>query len=428
LFGWEEPVSEAKSYEISKRLVWEAYKRVKRNRGAAGVDGESLAQFETDLKNNLYKIWNRMASGSYFPPPVRLVEIPKDSGGMRPLGIPTVADRVAQAVVKLVLEPGVEAIFHPDSYGYRPGKSAIQAVGVARERCWAADWVIDLDIKGFFDSMPHDLVERAVARHTEESWVRLYVARWLRAPIERADGTVAPRTKGTPQGGVISPLLANLFLHYAFDVWMHRTYPLMLFERYADDVIVHCRSEEEARTVLAAIRDRFVACGLELHPTKTRIVYCKDDRRRGNFEHISFDFLSYTFRPREARGRRGKRFIGFLPAISTDAAKAIRATMRDWRWPATKTTLELHDLARFSNPIVRGWLEYYGQFYRSRCVGVLSHLNVLLVQWVRRKYKRFRYRVWAAVRWLGRRAQQEPSLFVLWQLGVRPLTERVRAG
>ena len=413
-------MSDAKSYHIPKRLVWEAYKRVKRNRGAAGVDGESLAQFEKDLANNLYKIWNRMASGSYVPPPVRLVEIPKDSGGMRPLGIPTVADRVAQAVVKGMLEPGVEPIFHPDSYGYRPGRSAIQAVGVARKRCWAADWVIDLDIKGFFDSIPHDLVERAVARHTEEPWVRLYVARWLRAPLERPDGTLEPRTKGTPQGGVISPLLANLFLHYAFDMWMRRTYPLVLFERYADDVIVHCRSEEEARTVLAAIRERLGACGLELHPTKTRLVYCKDDRRPGDFEHISFDFLSYTFRPREARGHRGKRFVGFLPAISPVAAKAIRATMRDWQWPATKTTLELVDLARLSNPIVRGWLEYFGQFYRSRCVGVLSHLNVLLVQWVRRKYKRFRYRVRAAVRWLGRRAQQEPSLFVLWQLGVRP--------
>lgn len=421
-------MSEAKSYDIPKRLVWQAYKRVKRNRGAAGVDGASLAQFERDLQNNLYKIWNRMASGSYFPPPVRLVEIPKDSGGTRPLGIPTVADRIAQAVVKQILEPVVEPLFHPDSYGYRPGKSALQAVGVARERCWAFDWVIDLDIKGFFDSIPHELVERAVARHTELSWVRLYVARWLRAPLERPDGTREPRANGTPQGGVISPLLANLFLHYAFDLWMRRTYPLTRFERYADDVLVHCRSEEEARAVLAAIRDRLAACGLELHPTKTRIVYCKDDQRPGDFEHISFEFLGYTFRPREARGRRGKRFIGFLPAISPDAAQAIRATMREWRWPATRVTLELVDLARFSNPIVQGWLNYYGQFYRSRCVLVLSHLNVLLVQWVCRKYKRFRYRVRAAVRWLARRAQQDPSLFVLWRLGVRPLTERARAG
>lgn len=417
---WEEPVSEAKPYDIPKHLVWQAYQRVKANRGAAGVDRESLAMFEQDLRNNLYKIWNRMSSGSYFPPPVRLVEIPKDSGGMRPLGIPTVADRVAQTVVKLVFEPVVEPVFHPDSYGYRPGKSAIQAVGVARKRCWATDWVIDLDIKGFFDAIPHDLVERAVARHTNLPWIRLYVARWLCAPVQRPDGTVEQRTKGTPQGGVISPLLANLFLHYGFDVWMRRTYAALQFERYADDVIVHCRSEAEARTVLAAIRSRLAACGLELHPMKTRIVYCKDDKRTGNFEHLTFDFLGYTFRPRVAKNRWGKRFLGFLPAISPQAVKAIRATMRVWRLPSRRSTQELVDVARFTNPVVRGWLNYYGQFYRSRCVAVLTHLNDLLVQWVRRKYTRFRYRGRAARRWLGRIAQQEPMLFVLWQLGIKP--------
>ena len=238
---------EAKPYVIPKQLVWDAYQRVKANRGAAGVDGESLAAFEEDLKNNLYKVWNRMSSGSYFPPPVRLVEIEKESGGTRPLGIPTVADRVAQTVVKMVLEPVVDLHFHPNSYGYRPGKSALDAVGVARKRCWDADWVIDLDIKGFFDSIPHDLVERAVARHTDIPWVRLYIARWLRAPVQRPDGTLEERTKGTPQGGVISPLLANLFLHYAFDCWMQRTFPRVHFERYADDAIVHCGSERQAR-------------------------------------------------------------------------------------------------------------------------------------------------------------------------------------
>jgi RNA-directed DNA polymerase len=231
---WEEPMPEAKPYVIPKQLVWEAYQRVKANRGAAGVDGESLAAFEKDLKNNLYKVWNRMSSGSYFPPPVRLVEIPKDNGGKRPLGIPTVADRVAQTVVKMVLEPLVEPMFHPDSYGYRPGKSALDAVSMARQRCWDADWVIDLDIKAFFDSIPHDLVERAVAHHTDSPWVRLYIARWLRAPVQRADGTLEQRVRGTPQGGVVSPLLANLFLHYAFDLWMRRKFPQVQFERYAD--------------------------------------------------------------------------------------------------------------------------------------------------------------------------------------------------
>ena len=417
---WEEPVLEAKPYVIPKQLVWEAYRRVTANQGAAGVDGETLATFEKDLKGNLYKVWNRMSSGSYFPPAVRLVEIPKGSGGTRPLGIPTVADRVAQTVVKMVLEPIVEPVFHADSYGYRPGKSALDAVGVTRKRCWRADWVIDLDIKSFFDSLDHDLVERAVAHHTDLPWVRLYIARWLRAPLRRPDGTDEQRTKGTPQGGVISPLLANLFLHYAFDAWMVRTFPAVQFARYADDAIVHCRSERHAKQVLDAIRDRFKECGLELHPTKTRVVYCKDDDRRGNGEHASFDFLGYTFQPRRAKNRSGKHFVSFLPAISTKAAKAIRRTIREWRMAATRNNQRLEDLARLVNPSVRGWDNYYGRFYRSKLVQVLRHLNVALAKWAQRKYKRFRRRERASMHWLGRIAQRDPKLMVLWQLGVKP--------
>jgi group II intron reverse transcriptase/maturase len=411
---------EAKPYVIPKQLVWEAYRRVKANRGAAGVDGESLAAFEKDLKGNLYKVWNRMSSGSYVPPPVRLVEIKKDNGGKRPLGIPTVADRVAQTVVKMVLEPAVEPRFHPDSYGYRPGKSALDAVGVTRKRCWDADWVIDLDIKAFFDSLDHELVERAVAHHTDNPWVRLYIARWLRAPVQRPDGTLELRTRGTPQGGVVSPLLANLFLHYAFDLWMRRSYPSVPFERYADDAIVHCRSRRQAEAVRDAIRDRFRQCGLELHPTKTRIVYCKDDDRRGEHEHVAFDFLGYTFQPRRAKNHRGKFFVSFLPAISTTAAKAIRKTIRDWRLAYSWSNQRLEDLARLVNPVVRGWMNYYGRFYRSRCVQVLRHLNEALAAWVRRKYARLRRRERASVHWLGRIARRDPNLFVLWQLGIRP--------
>lgn len=417
---WEEPVSEAKPYSIPKQLVWKAYQRVKANRGAAGVDGESLVAFEKDLKANLYKIWNRMSSGSYIPPPVRLVEIPKGNGGVRPLGIPTVADRVAQTVVKMVLEPKVEPKFHQDSYGYRPGRSALDAVGMARKRCWEADWVIDLDIKAFFDSLDHDLVERAVAHHTDIPWVRLYVGRWLRAPLQRMDGTLEPRTKGTPQGGVISPLLANLFLHYAFDLWMQRNHPSIAFERYADDAVVHCKSRGEAELVLAAIRDRFAQCGLELHPVKTRIVYCKDDDRRGEHEQISFDFLGYTFQPRRAKNRWGKFFVSFLPAISTKAAKTIRATIREWRMASHRNNQHLEDLARLVNPTVRGWINYYGRFYRSKCVLVLRHLNEVLATWARRKFKRLRRRERASMHWLGRIARREPNLFVHWQLGVRP--------
>jgi len=411
---------EAKPYAIPKQLVWDAYQRVKANRGAAGVDGESLTAFEKDLKGNLYKVWNRMSSGSYFPPPVRLVEIPKDNGGTRPLGIPTVADRVAQTVVKMVLEPVVDTQFHPDSYGYRPGKSALDAVGTARKRCWDADWVIDLDIKGFFDSIPHDLVERAVAHHTDIPWVRLYIARWLRAPVQRPDGTLDERTKGTPQGGVISPLLANLFLHYAFDRWMQRTFPPVQFERYADDAIVHCRSERQARVVLDAIRGRFVQCGLELHPTKTRIVYCKDADRPRQYEHVAFDFLGYTFQPRRAKNRWGKFFVSFLPAMSAKAAKRVRATIREWRMASTRNNQRLEDLARTVNPVVRGWMNYYGRYYRSKCVQVLRHLNEALAAWARRKYKRFRRRERASMHWLGRIARRDPNLFVLWQLGVKP--------
>lgn len=413
-------MAEAKPFKIPKRLVWEAYQRVRANRGAAGVDGVSLAAFEKDLKGNLYKVWNRMSSGSYYPPPVRLVEIPKGGGGTRPLGIPTIADRVAQTVVKMVLEPEVEPIFHPGSYGYRPGRCALDAVGVARKRCWEFDWVIDLDIEAFFDSIPHDLIERAVAHHTDLAWVRLYVGRWLRAPVQHPDGTLEERGKGTPQGAVASPLLANLFLHYAFDYWMQRRYPSIRFERYADDVVVHCRSEGEAQVVLEAIRGRLAECGLKLNDAKTKVVYCKDDDRKGRYERIKFDFLGYTFQPRRAKNRWGGYFVSFLPAISAKAAKAIRRTIRDWRMASTRNNQKLEDLARLSNPAVRGWMNYYGRFYRSKCVQVLRHLNKALARWARWKYRRFRRRERASMYWLGRIARRDPSLFVLWQLGVRP--------
>ena len=211
-----------KPFDIPKRLVWEAYRKVAANKGAAGVDGQSITEFEEDLKGNLFKLWNRLSSGSYFPPPVRGVEIPKSSGGTRMLGVPTVADRIAQTVVCMVLEPAAEPVFHPDSYGYRPGRSALHAVARARRRCWENDWVIDMDIRAFFDTVPWDLVLRAVKHHSREPWVLLYVKRWLEAPLQLPDGTISERTMGTPQGSAISPLLANLFMHYAFDAWMAR--------------------------------------------------------------------------------------------------------------------------------------------------------------------------------------------------------------
>ena len=342
-----------KSFEISKRAVWEAWLRVKANKGAAGVDEQSITEFERDLKGNLYKLWNRLSSGSYFPPPVRAVEIPKRDGSPRMLGVPTVADRIAQTVVRGYLEPGVEPIFHPDSYGYRPGRSALDAVGVCRERCWRLDWVLDLDLKSFFDSVPHDLVLKAVARHTDRRWVLLYVERWLKSPLQLEDGSLVERDRGTPQGSAISPLLANMFLHYAFDAWMAREHRLVLFERYCDDVIVHARSEQHARELRAAIASRLAECGLELNEQKTRIVYCKDWARRGSHEHERFDFLGYTFRPRLSRSKSGGQFVNFLPAVADDARKRSGREIRRWRlhrWSG-KT---LANLARSINVIVQG--------------------------------------------------------------------------
>ena len=354
-------MSEAKPFSISKWEIWEAYKRVKANQGAAGVDEETIADFEKNLKGNLYKIWNRMSSGSYFPPPVRTVKIPKANGGERKLGIPTVSDRIAQQVVKSRLEPAVDPLFHPDSYGYRPGKSALDAVGQARQRCWRYDWIVDLDIKGFFDNIRQDLLIRAVKKHAKEQWMVLYIERWLKAPVQEEDGQLVPREKGTPQGGVISPLLANLFLHYAFDRWMSVKYPQNPFERFADDAIVHCRTEKEAQEIRAAIAVRLKECGLELHPEKTKIVYCKDDDRRRRYEHEKFDFLGYEFRPRRSKNRNGKVFLNFSPAISTAAAKAIRDTIRGLKIP-TCSNKALEELSRLYNPMIRGWLQYYGWF------------------------------------------------------------------
>lgn len=416
----EEPRRRAKPFEISKHVVWEAFQRVEANQGAAGVDDESVGEFEKDLKDNLYKIWNRMSSGTYFPPPVRAVAIPKKDGGERLLGIPSVADRVAQTVVKMYLEPLVEPSFHEDSYGYRPGKSAHGAVAAARRRCWKYDWVIDLDVRGFFDNLDHELTVRAVKKYTDSPWILLYIERWLKAPLQKADGTLEARTKGTPQGGVISPLLANIFLHLAFDEWMRVAHPDTPFERYADDVVVHCKTEKQAQAVRASIEARLRKCKLELHPQKTRIVYCKDDDRRGSYPNESFDFLGYTFRPRRSKNRWGKFFINFSPAVSNKAAKKMRSTMRRWRLHL-RSDKSIEDLARMWNPILRGWIQYYGLFYRSALNSVFRHLNRTLARWAGRKFKKLRRHRERAEHWLGRVARREPHLFAHWHmLGLKP--------
>lgn len=412
-------MDKAKPLTISKHAVWRGYQRVKANHGAAGVDAVSLADFEGNLKNNLYKIWNRMSSGSYFPPPVRAVGIPQQTGGTRILGIPTVGDSIAQMVAKEYLEPWVEPQFHPDSYGYRPGKSALQAVEVTRKRCWRYDWLVEYDIQKLFDTIDHTLMLRAVKYHTDCKWLLLSIERWLTAPMQREDGSCVARTAGTPQGGGVSPLLANLFLHYGFDKWMGRTLPHHPWARYADDGVVHCRTEAEATYLLAALGERFKTCGLGLHPDKTRIIYCKDDDRRGTYPETRFDFLGYTFRPRRAKNRYGKFFVTFTPGVSNEAAKAMRQTIHDWRMHL-KPDKSLEDLSRMFNPVLRGWMNYYGRFYKSALYPTLRHMNRALVHWVRRKYQRFNRHRRRAEYWLGRVARRAPKLFAHWQMGMKP--------
>jgi len=414
-------MSQAKPFAIPKQSVWKAWLQVKANRGAHGVDGETIEAFEQQLGRNLYKLWNRMSSGSYFPPPVRAVEIPKGNGKMRLLGIPTVADRVAQAVVRNHLEAQVEPCFHRDSYAYRPSRSALEAISVIRSRCWKYDWVLEFDIKGAFDHIDHELMMKAVQHHTRCPWVALYVERWLKAPMMKGQEMVE-RTQGTPQGGVASPLLFNLYMHYAFDTWMAKHFPDLPFVRYADDGLIHCRGEAEAMRLREAIGKRLKACGLELHPEKTRIVYCRDGNRKKDYPHTSFDFLGYTFRGRLAKSKRGIYFNSFSPALSGKAAQRIREQMREWnigRW----TDAGIEDIAERVNPTLRGWWNYYATFYVSEFKGVIDHLNDILLRWAVRKYRRLKGSRRKARTWLRRLAERAPELLYHWKLGVMPSAE-----
>jgi RNA-directed DNA polymerase len=412
-------MNKTKPFDIPKKTVYEAYKAVKENKGAAGIDEITIAEFEADLKDNLYKIWNRMSSGTYFPPPVKAVDIPKKNGGMRTLGIPTVADRIAQMVVKMHLEPKVEKYFQQDSYGYRPGKSAHDALDVTRKRCWKHNWVLELDIKGLFDNIDHELLMKAVKKHTECKWEILYIGRWLKAPFQRIDGMKIERDKGTPQGGVISPVLANLFLHYCFDIWMQRNFSDNPWCRYADDAVIHCKTEPQALYIKDRLSARLKECKLELHPDKTRVVYCKDSNRKEEYEYNSFTFLGYTFKPRKAKGQGGKEFSSFLPAISIKAKTSIFSEINNWRllWMTSKTICQIADEI---NPVIRGWLNYYGRYGKRELSKVLDKVNFHLMLWVQRKYKKYKHIPKKAYGYLSRIYKSNPQLFVHWAVGISP--------
>jgi RNA-directed DNA polymerase len=423
----DETKSVEKSFDIPKSLIWEAYLKVSGNKGAAGVDGQSLAEFEQNLRNNLFKLWNRMSSGSYFPEPVKAVSIPKSAGGTRILGVPTVADRIAQTAVAMILEPDVDPAFHADSYGYRPGKSALDAVEVCKQRCWRRPWVVDLDIQGFFDNVPHAQIVAAVEKHTELPWVVLYVRRWLVAPVQHQDGSRVVPVKGTPQGSAISPLLSNLFLHYALDSWLARSYPVVQFERYCDDVVLHCFSQRQAKYIRHVVEERLLEFGLRCHPDKTRIVYCKQHGREEKYPVTAFTFLGFDFRRAPVRRRDGVLMCGFVPLVGKAALKSMARAIRQWRL-GRRTSLSFRGLATVINPIVSGWINYYGRFYKSKLMNFLEQqINPFLVKWAMRKYKRLRRAKGKTRRKLAEIASAFLGMFVHWKHGAMPTGSTVGA-
>lgn len=403
-----------KTVPITLKMVRDAYRKVKQGGKAAGIDGESWADFEKKgVDKQLYIIWNRMASGSYFPQPVREIEIPKKDGKTRKLGIPTIRDRIAQQVVKQYAEQKIDALFHPNSYGYRPLKSSKDAVEQVKKNCLEIDWVIDMDISKFFDEIDHDLMLKAIDAMKLESWVKMYVQRWLQMKVVKADGTMYDRgNKGTPQGGVISPLLANLFLHYGLDKWLEKNYRQIKFVRYADDAVIHCKSKTEAEQMLSAIKERMKQIGLRLNETKTKIVYCKDYRRKQNHPQVQFGFLGFSYQPRQVQSN-GNRFMGFTVEISKDNQTKIREDMRDTvNWRNTKQ--EIEEIAKQLNSKLRGWINYFGLYGKRKLQRTMYYLDEKLVKWIAKKYKQG---VRKSVQQLKAIKLQKPALFHHWEKG-----------
>lgn len=403
-----------KTVPVTYLMVVEAYRKVKQGGKAAGIDGESWSDFEKKgADKQLYVIWNRLASGSYFPQAVREIEIPKKDGKTRKLGIPTIRDRIAQQVVKKYMEQRVDAHFHPNSYGYRPMKSSKEAIEQVRQNCLKFDWVIDMDISKFFDEIDHDLMLKAIDAMELESWVKMYVQRWLQMKVVKADGTVYDRgNKGTPQGGVISPLLANLFLHYGLDKWLENNYPEVSFVRYADDAVIHCNNKEEAAQLLSAIKERMEQIGLRLNETKTKIVYCKDYRRKQNQEQIQFGFLGFSYQPRQIQ-LNGNRFMGFTAEISKDNQTKIRENIREsvnWR----NTMQGIEQIATQLNSKLRGWINYFGLYSKRNLQRTMFYLDEKLVKWLSKKYKQGKMK---SVKQLQKVKLQKPTLFYHWERG-----------
>lgn len=404
-----------KPIEIDKKLIYYAWLKVQENRGAHGVDQLTIDKIQLDLEDHLYKLWNRMSSGSYMASPVRKVDIPKADGKTRSLGIPTVMDRVAQMAAVMLMEPGLDAQFHESSYGYRRKRSALHAVEKAQSECLKKAYVIDLDIKGFFDNIPHDKMMEMVERHIDIAWVKLYISRWLKADMEDNQGARIARDKGTPQGGVISPLLANLYLHEVFDTWMTEVFGHITFERYADDVIIHCLTLEQARYVLDKVKERMKAFGLELHPEKTKIVYCwYDGRERKEDQGVEdkFDFLGYTFRTRTGLNKAtGKKRNTFNPAVSDKAKKKIKSAIKELKI-SKSTNLEIKDIGKRLNPKLLGWKTYYGKFRCWELYSLFEDVDEKIVKWYRKKYKVSNST--EAWHWLKSLKITEPKLFAHW--------------